>query len=269
MRTIKMILIVVLVLVTAAFCLTNFSQSLTGANVGPTISCGSDVLDISVSDPESALLTGITAQDRQDGDLTARIQIQGVSKMLSGNTAKVTYLVFDSDGNMASLTRRVRYTDYEAPRFEVKQQLRYASNESIELLDRLQVTDAIDGDITNNIRVSSLSGTSDPEIYTVSLQVTNSMGDTSRVTLPVILESGTAVRPEVKLGAYLVYLQAGSSFSAQNYLLGVETTEGSGNTADVDISGQVDTSTPGTYMVYYRYYHNTTVGTSVLTVVVE
>lgn len=269
MRILKLSLIALLVLVTTTFCLTNISQSLSGKDSGPSITCDSEILEISVGDSEDALLAGVTARDKQDGDLTARIQIQGISKLISGDTAKVTYLVFDSDGNMASATRRIRYTDYSAPRFSVTDPLIYASNEAIHLLDRLRVTDVIDGDITGSVRVSSLSATSDPEIYTVSLQVTNSMGDTARVTLPVILESVSSARPDVYLKSYLVYMDVGGSFSAADYLQSVETIDGAGTLSNVQITGLVDTTTAGTYMVYYRYTHNASVGTAVLTVVVE
>lgn len=269
MRTLKILLIVLLVLVGTVFCLTSLSQNISGRTVGPVLECDSDTLDISVSDPPEALLAGVRATDRQDGDLTDRIQIQGVSKLISDDSAKVTYLVFDSDGNMDSLTRLIHYTDYSRPRFSVTEPLRYSANASIGLLDRLQVLDVIDGDITSNIRVSTLSATSDPEIYTVSLQVTNSMGDTARVTLPVILESGTSARPRVELKSYLVYLNKGDTFSSRDYF---GSASASGNTlsvSDVEISGTVDTSTAGTYMVYYRCYDNVAVGTAVLTVVVE
>ncbi len=269
MRILKVTLIMLLALVGVVFCLTTFSQNLSGTDVAPAIRCGSDILEVSVHDTEEALLAGVTATDRQDGDLTGKVLVQGVSKLLAGNTAKVTYLVFDSDGNMASCTRRIHYTDYAAPRFAITEPLHYSAGEAIELLDRLEVTDVIDGDITDSVRVSSLSATSDPEVYTVSLQVTNSMGDTARVTLPVLRESGTTARPQVTLTDYLVYRNVGDTFRASDYLDAVTTPDGSGELAAVEISGTVDTAVAGTYMVYYRYYHNTAVGTAVLTVVVE
>ena len=103
----------------------------------------------------------------------------------------------------------------------------------------------------------------------MDLQVTNSMGDTAWLTLPVIRQEGIAIRPEVKLSQYLVYLERGSAFRAKDYLVYVSTPEGIGDKEEVQISGSVDTSTPGTYMVHYTYPLDTTSGTSVLTVVVE
>lgn len=269
MRLVKILLIVALVVVTALYGWTTFSESISGKDVAPVISCPAEVLEISVSDDESVLLTGMSANDEQDGNLTGKIQITGISKMLSDHKAKVSFVVFDSDHNLASFTRQIRYTDYTSPRFTIEEPLIYYRSESIALLDRIRVEDCIDGDITDAVRVSSLTATSDAEVYTVSVQVTNSMGDTARLTLPVVQLEGIAIRPEVKLSSYLVYLTQGSSFDAEKYLVYVSTPDGVGDKDEVQISGKVDTTTPGTYMVHYTYPFGTTSGTSILTVVVE
>ncbi len=269
MRILKLSLIALLVLVSVLFGLTKLDARMSGRDIGPKIEGDGQVLEVSVRDPEQILLTGLTASDRQDGDLTQKIQILSTSKLITGDTARVTYLVFDSDGNMATHTRQIRYTDYHRPVYSVDQPLIYAKNEPIALLDRLTATDVLDGDITENIRVSTLSATSDSEIWTVSLQVTNSMGDTARITLPVILLEGTAVRPKIHLTEQLLYLEQGASFRAENHIRSVSLPSGQGSLTDVQITGEVDTQDPGTYMVYYRYPHNGTMGIAILTVVVQ
>lgn len=269
MRYVKILLILTLVIVTALYTMTTVSNQLSSKSSAPVIRCSSETLEISVTDDESVLLSGITASDDQDGDLTAKVRISGISKLIEDHTAKITYVVFDSDHNMASYTRYIRYTDYRSPRFSITEPLIYYQSESMTLLDRICVTDVIDGDITDSVRVSTLIATADPEIYSVALQVTNSMGDTVRLELPVIQITGFALRPEVYLSEYLVYLPQGSSFSADEYLLYVTTPEGTGSRDNVRISGTVDTSTPGTYFVQYTYPYESTAGSSVLAVVVE
>lgn len=269
MRILKLSLIALLVAVGLLFGLTTANRHLTGSHIPPTIQCSTDLVEISVADENTALLAGVTASDKQDGDLTDRIRIQGVSKLITNDTAKVSYIVFDSDGNAASASRTVRYTDYEKPHFEVKKALVYGENQDIQLLDRVAALDSMDGDITQSIRVSALAATADPEVQTVTLQVTNSMGDTAQQLLPLVIYSGTVVRPDVNLTDYLVYLEQGASFDPARYLSSVSTPIGPGNTADVQITGKVDTSIPDTYFVYYRYPYSVTVGLTVLTVVVE
>ncbi len=269
MRILKPVLIALLLAVSVLFALTQAQEALSGAKDPPTIRCDVDLLEVSVSDGDDVLLSGVTATDPQDGDLTGKILIQGISTLISNDTAKISYVVFDSDGNAASCTRQIRYTDYEKPHFSLTSALVYQESEDIELLDRLQAVDVIDGDITDSIRVSSLAYTSDAEISTVTVQVTNSMGDTARLTLPLVQYSGTVVRPVIELTEYLVYLDQGASFTASSYLSRVTTSSGQGDRTQVQITGTVDTSTPDTYYVYYRYAYNMTTAVAVLTVVVE
>ena len=267
MKITKLILIL-LTAVLAVCCVVNsLSAHAAGKGQGPTLECP-EVLELSVSDPESALLQGVTAYDKQDGDLTGRILIQGISKFIEDDTARISYLVFDSDGNMATATCQIRYTDYQSPRFAITSPLTYSTNESVALLDRIRVTDCLDGNITGNVRVSSLVATDDSSIYTVDLQVTNSMGDTVYLTLPLIRQNATAATPVVYLSSYLVYLDKGTAFRAEDYLLSVTTAEGRGDKQQVEITGLVDVNEPGVYYVYYRYTQESLVGTAVLTVVI-
>lgn len=269
MKAFKIILAVLLVAVVGLYCFDRFRTAASGVDEAPTISCPDSVLEVSVSGGEDVLLAEVTATDGQDGDLTGNVHILGISKFVEDYTAKITYVVFDSDHNMATCSRPLRYTDYRSPRFSVNKPLIYAKGASILLLDRLSVEDILDGDITDAIRVTPIKATSDPEIYTVDIQVTNSMGDTVEITLPLIQQESSLNRAEVTLSSTLIYLDAGTSFRAENYLRSVTTPKGWADPADVEISGTVDTTTPGTYMVYYTYRSESYSGTSVLTVVVE
>lgn len=274
MRLVKILLILALVVVSALYGVTMFSQGLDESTDAPTISCASDMLELSVSDSGSTLLTGITATDKQDGNLTDAVRVSGISKFLELGTSTVSYLVFDSDHNVATLSRTIHYTDYESPRFAIIEPLIYKASETIELLDRIQVIDCIDGDITNSIRVSSLIPDAKEDIYTVTVQVNNSMGDSAELTLPIVWYSGNADYPEVLLSDYLVYLPQGSSFRAADYIAYVKTSDGTVSKSAVDIAGNVDTSVPGTYTVQYTYTQEVTDtysldGMAVLTVVVE
>lgn len=268
MRYIKTILLALFLVVSVLFGITTLGNATSGKTVGPQIRCDSDLLEISVSDSTEALLAGVTASDEQDGDLTDKIRIQGVSKLITDDTAKVSYIVFDSHGNSASVSRMLRYTDYSRPRFSVESPLVFSENETISILSRIRAQDVLDGDLTNSVRISSLSATSDPDVQSVAVQVTNSMGDTTRLELPVIIHSGVVARPEVELSDYLIYLDEGDTFRAEKYLVRVDIPAGPGDISQVQISGKVDTSTPGTYYVYYRYPYGVSTGVAVLTVVV-
>ena len=269
MKTIKQAILILLAVLIVANVVSYFVLDTSNRKVPPRISCPSEVLEISASDSEADLLVDVTASDEQDGDLTNQITVGGISKLITNDTAKVTYLVFDSDNNMASCERRVRYVDYHRPTFEVTEPLIYASSEEVTMLSRLKAVDVVDGDISKNIRVSTLEPTDNSEIFNVTIQVSNSVGDTSWLTLPVLMLESNPLRPEIQLSDYLIYVDEGEKFTPSSYLLSLRVPGMQPSIADVTIDNEVDTGKPGTYYVSYTYSANGSTGTAILTVVVQ
>jgi hypothetical protein len=269
MKIIQRTLIVLLVLLAAATIATSIYATASGRQDAPTINCPSETLEVFASDPESTLLQGITASDAQDGDLTDQVIIGGRSKLIDKNTAEVTYLVFDSDDNMGICKRRIRYVDYQRPQFAITKPLVYAPEEDINLLDRLAATDVVDGNLSSQIRVSSLAATNNSEIYMITVQVTNSIGDTSWVKLPVLIQESNPPSPVITLTSYLIYLDEGSSFDPAQYVSSISVNGESVPVSGVSINSNVDTSTADTYQVTYTYPSNGLIGTAILTVVVQ
>lgn len=271
MRTIKQILILALVALLAGNVVTAIYKGSSDRTIGPTITCDDTILEIQSGDSTAALRQGITAYDLQDGDLTDQIIIAGISKLISNNTAKVTYLVFDSDNNMYSFVRRIRYTDYHKPYFTVNPNmpLIYANTADISVLDRISAVDVVDGDISKRIRVSTHSPTADPEIFDITVQVTNSLGDTAWLKLPVQMLAADAMRPTVTLKEQLLYLELNANFDPLDYLVAATAADGTqADLAEVEIDSDVDTSKAGTYRVTYSYKSNGSIGRGILTVVV-
>lgn len=268
MRAVKHILIILLVLLAIGQIFTSVYLDSAERKVAPVISCPEGVLEVSASSPESALLEGVTAYDEQDGDLTGRIILGGVSKLISNDTAKVTLLVFDSDDNMGQCVRYIRYIDYRRPRFTVKEPLVYSTTEEVSILERVGATDVVDGDLSDAIRVSTLDASSDSRRYSVTIQVTNSLGDTATLELPVFLLEADPMRPEVRLNSYLLYLERDEAFDPAALISEVELPVGTAELGDVQIESNVDTTTAGTYQVVYTYTYEGHVGTAIATVVV-
>ena len=258
-------------------CLTGLSEWYARTRIDrtpPTITCEDGVLEVSVKADPSALLQGVTARDDRDGDLTDQIMVEHVSNLTGADTARITYVVFDSSDNAATCSRTIRYTDYQKPRFQLTAPLHYYVGDTITLLDRLTAVDVIDGDLQEKIRLTAsnltntLAGT-----YHVTVQVTNSLGDTSVLPLTILVDSGSGYQvPEIQLTEYLVYLAPGSRFDPAEYLRSI-TDPGAGvkNAARdaVEIYSEVDPNTPGTYEVVYTYTGSSgKEGKTILTVVV-
>ena len=111
MKTLKTVTIILFILAVLLFTGVSGYYSFILDRVSPVISIPEGILDVRVNDGTEALLAGVTASDNRDGSLTDQIMIQGVSRLLSANTARVTYVVFDGAKNMGTATRTIRYTD--------------------------------------------------------------------------------------------------------------------------------------------------------------
>lgn len=253
MRILRMLTAALLAVTAVLYIGNGLFARLSGREVGPVIECPEEVLEVSIHDGEQALLTGVTARDKQDGDLTDRVMVGGVSKLIGGDRAKVTCMVFDSDDNMASLVRQVRYTDYRRPRISLRAPLVFASEKEAKLLEQVMVSDVLDGDLSEKARVSTLWATEDEGVYSATVLVTNSMGDTAMVEVPVLIgrSGGILLRRQV------IYLQQGEAFDPKAAL--------ASDATGVQIQSEVDTAKAGCYWV--RYSRGDAL--AILTVVVE
>lgn len=269
MRALRHTILILLAVLSAAYITTRIYQGSTTRHDPPVISCPSGVLEVSASDDESVLLAGVTAADPQDGDLTDQIIIGGISKLISKDTAKVTFMVFDSDDNMGSFVRYIRYTDYHRPQFTVTKPLSFSSTKEVSLLSRLKAHDVVDGDISGRIRVSTLASTDNSEVYDITIQVTNSMGDTAWLQLPVLVQETNPLRPVIELSSYLVYQEIDSSFDPASYVSALSVAGAAEDASKVSVSSDVDTSKAGTYRVLYTYSTGGVTGSAILTVVVQ
>ena len=83
----------------------------------PEIVSDREILEIPCEYTQEQLLEGLTASDQEDGDLTSQIVAGSFSRFIEPGLCNMTYVVFDSADQPASLTRQVRFTDYHSPRF--------------------------------------------------------------------------------------------------------------------------------------------------------
>lgn len=247
------------ILVLACYVGLNLYVSRTVDRTPPVITCDTDAVEVRVGASDSTLLEGVTASDNRDGDLTDTVMIKGVSQLITADTAKVTYIVFDSSNNMATASRTVRYTNYEKPRFSLDTPLIFLAGGKVQLLDRLHASDVIDGDLSDSIRVTTQNvNAGEAGIYTVTVQVTNSLGDVESLPLKVEVIGAGNVNPAVRLSEYIVYLPAGARFSPADYVIAPA------DPGEVEIESDVAASTPGVYEVSYTYRGDTVYQTVVV-----
>ena len=249
----------------------------------PVISVDDQLLEISVEDGKDVLMTGITAVDDRDGDVTASLLVESIYGITEEHVTTVTYAAFDRAGNVSKLQRKVRYTDYREPRFDLSASLCFPYNSGFDLLDYVDADDVLEGNIRRRVRATLVSDTrSINEIgsHVVRLQVTNSLGDTVEMDFPVEVYDPEWYTASVKLDKYLIYLEQGDVFRPEDYLKAFvvrgEDINISHRIPDnilCDINSNVNTRVPGVYRAKYTLTQNLNMtsfsGQAILVVIVQ
>ena len=226
----------------------------------PQITIGSDALQVSVNDPADTLLAGVSATDNKDGNVTDSLVVESIQLLDGTGRLSVSYAAFDKAGNVAKATREAVYTDYVRPQFTLNQPLLFRYGITFDVLNIIGATDTRDGNIQHRIRATSLDENAISTLgkHDVLFQVTNSLGDTVSLTIPVEVYDPKAYDAELALTDYLVYLNVGDSFQASDYLksftyLGETTNLGTRLPYGFSLKteGTVTTGTPGVYPVEY------------------
>ena len=189
----------------------------------PTISMKEDTIDVSVEAEDKELLEGITATDKEDGDVTDSLIVESKDNIIGKLHPRrlITVVAFDSDNNATKAERTVRYTDYHEPTFSLEQPMRFPMG-TTDILSGIGAKDVFDGDITGRIKVSD-EYTVDTEragTYPMVFTVANTAGDVSKLKLNVEIydpseENG---KPQIELRKGLVNLSVGDDFDPWRYV---------------------------------------------------
>ena len=291
MRRLRIAVAGLFVLSLIAFIAFNIVDRITADHTPPTITSESDTVSVTLKpekdsdkessdeesgeepDDDAALYQGLTAEDNRDGDLTDSIRVSSMSNFTEPGKREITYAVFDSSNNSATLTRTLEYTDYTSPQIQLSAPLRYTLGEmsDVSLTENMSVEDCLDGDITSQIRASYNDAVYIQQAgdYPITVQVSNSAGDTCTVNLTVTVTDPSGENESQKyyplLSQYIVYAKVGGSVDYDSLITGFEHNGTEylfeeedddfmpGKRGDVDISGDVNFDKAGSYTVDYRF----------------
>lgn len=274
MRRLRIAVVGLFILSLAAFIGYNIYSRVIQDNVPPTITAESDTVSVSVeSEDESELYKGLSAEDNRDGDLTDSIRISSMSNFTEPGKREVTYAVFDSSNQGTTLTRTLEYTDYTSPQIQLTDPLRYTLEEmsDVNLTENMSVEDCLDGNITSQIRASYNDAIYVQQAgeYPITVQVSNSAGDTCTVGLTVTVTDSSDENERDKyyplLSKYIVYAKVGGSVDYDSLITGFERNGAEylfsdddddflpGDRGDVEISGNVNFKEAGSYTVDYKF----------------
>ena len=240
-------------------------------NKPPVIIIDENVISVSVNATDSDLLAGITATDREDGDITDSIIISSISSFNENMERTVTFAAFDKDGNVSQASRKITYSDYKKPRFRITESLALTTWSDAAFLSKITATDFIDGDISDRVTIDG-HRVIDENIgeYEFTVSVTNSAGDVSTIVLHSNLAAMTRYIPRIDLNSYVVYIEKGSQFFPYTYVGDTYSGISDDELVNVQIEGIVDTNTEGMYLlVFYAVNSRGYTGQNYMTVIVE
>lgn len=175
----------------------------------------------------------------------------------------MTYAAFDSKNHVSKATRTLVYTDYTPPRFELTGSLIFRSGMNVNVLKYVKANDCIDGDISYRVKVTLMSNSGSLAVagtHDVRFKVTNSAGDTAYLDTTVDIYNDVSTvgkyRAEIQLKQYILYIPVGGRVDAKSFLRGVSYGNESMPISEygvynVHASSDVDTKTPGYYLITY------------------
>lgn len=231
----------------------------------PKITAESDTITASVAVTEEELLAGVIAMDKESGDVSDSLVVESLSAFVDANTCEITYAAIDEKGNVGRLTRRLVYTDYEQPIITLNDDLRIPRGGKLDFSDIVGAESGLDGDMSDYVKytMGEHMDTMTTGVYAIEFRVTDSFGNTAYLPVEVEIYDMVAERINVKLTEYILYLEQGAEFQAEDYYVGSDID------GDLSIHSQVDTSKAGIYYVDYVVEGNNSTGKSRLVVVVR
>ncbi len=252
MKFYRFAVIVLFLAVSGVFLYTFVAERFTADTTLPVITLEDAVLELSVNAKDKDFLDGVTAFDEKDGDITDKIIVESVSKFIKPGICKVTYAVCDEDNHVATAVRKVKYTDYSSPVYSLTESPCYSVYEAVNIKNALSVSDCFDGKLDGSIILTSNDYTTATEgVFSIDVSVTNSMGDTSVLTFPLIVENRSLSAPEIELSQYLLYVDKGDDVELEEYILSATDYKEKDLLIKVTVDTNLNVNKEGTYIVHY------------------
>ncbi|AYO24030.1 DUF5011 domain-containing protein [Vibrio owensii] len=137
---------------------------------------------------------GVTASDKEDGDLTNSITVEGSVDVNTVGTYVLVYSVKDSDNNETKQSRTVVVYSL-VPEFEGVTDTTIQLGDAFNPMAGVKATDAEDGDLTDQVRVEGSVDVNVLGVYDLVYRVTDSANQTTTAQRSVIVSDGSSYPP--------------------------------------------------------------------------
>lgn len=211
-------------------------------DVGPTITCEKDYFEVKCDDDLNDLIKYVSATDPQDGKISD-ITIERMY-FVNDNKSKISFVAIDSDNNIARISRKVIYTDYEGPKIHMLDPLVYSVTDNDKIEKIFSADDQFSGDISDRIKliINSFSRRQ-AGVYPLTVKVSNFYGTTRSIDFNAyVFNSPFTI---IELNENVVYL---SKDQSKPDFLSYMKNPSENITVD---EGDLDMGTEGSYEVLY------------------
>lgn len=258
MKILKVFVVVLAVLVITTSVVLDIAMP-ADHNAPEIIFSGQDVIEAPVGVTDEELLSYVTARDEKDGDLTEKIVLTRKNFFIAPSVCSIVYTVCDSDNNVTTVQKALRYTDYRSPRFVFMNDYTFPNGVDYLVSRYVLANDVIDGDISSYVKLISAEFSNTTGTYPMTMKVSNSMGDSSSITINAIVVNNYNYNLRIRLANYITYLKTNDTVDFSSYIIGfLNKTNQKYDVKDIVIdSSAVDMTKPGTYDVFYRLYDGT------------
>ncbi|WP_104036560.1 immunoglobulin-like domain-containing protein [Vibrio jasicida] len=137
---------------------------------------------------------GVTAADKEDGDLTNSITVEGSVDVNTVGTYVLVYSVKDSDNNETKQSRTVVVYSL-VPEFEGVTDTTIQLGDAFDPMAGVKATDAEDGDLTDQVRVEGSVDVNVLGVYDLVYRVTDSANQTTTAQRSVVVSDGSSYPP--------------------------------------------------------------------------
>ena len=221
-------------------------------NEAPTITA--DDLTLYTGDEFSKDMLNIKATDREDGDLTDKVEVSGKVDTSKVGEYELTLTVKDSKGAKAekkvtvTVKKKVVKPEVnEAPVITAKD-ITLNVGDKFNLADlQIKATDREDGDLTDKVAVEGNVNTTKAGVYTITITVQDSKGAVTTKKVTVTVKEKEVVNTKPTISADNVTITEGDSFDKSMLNIKANDAEDGDLTDKVEISGKVNAMKAGTY----------------------
>ena len=198
---------------------------------GPEISVPQEEITYVAGTDTSALLNGVTAQDTRDGDVTDTVTIESVIPNAEQTGASVVYVAKDSKNNVTKETRTILYST-DANQVAAQAAAEQAAADQA-AQDQAAAEQAAQGDAAGESAQTTDDGAAQNEAAIAAL---------------------SAESPRFYLTQYSVEVERGADLNELSYVQEISDDKDSRDELyqGIQISGEVDTNTPGEYTLEYH-----------------